>query len=124
MLKTDCKLYFLKVERFSFGNVKMAKLSERLLSMLPAAEGIVEIVRHTSTTNINMADSNEPLALLFPIVHCVKTNTFKGGRGGVRFLFRILNTLPHWKDVVLDIYNTAETIVSGTILKILVDLTH
>ena len=32
MLKTDCKLYFLKVDRFSFKNVKMAKLSERLLS--------------------------------------------------------------------------------------------
>ena len=32
MLKTHCELYFLKVERFSFGNVKMAKLSERLLS--------------------------------------------------------------------------------------------
>ena len=32
LFKTDCKLYFLKVERFSFGDVKMAKLSERLLS--------------------------------------------------------------------------------------------
>ena len=49
---------------------------------------------------------------------------FMLARGGVRFLFRILNTLPHWKDVVLDIYNTAETIVSVTILKILVDLIH
>ena len=25
MLKTDCELYFLKVERFSFGNVKKGK---------------------------------------------------------------------------------------------------
>ena len=32
LLKIDRELYFLKVERFSFGNVKMAKLSERLLS--------------------------------------------------------------------------------------------
>ena len=31
-LKTDCELYFLKVERFSFGNVKKARLSGRLLS--------------------------------------------------------------------------------------------
>ena len=54
----------------------------------------------------------------------VRSSSFKGGRGGVRFLFRILNTLPHWKDVVLDIYNTAETIVFVMILKILVDLTH
>ena len=43
--------------------------------------------RHTSTTNINMADSKRTLVRLFPIVHCVKTNTLKGGRGGVRFLF-------------------------------------
>ena len=28
----NCELYFLKVERFSFGNVKMGKLSEPLLS--------------------------------------------------------------------------------------------
>ena len=34
MLKTHCELYFLKVERFSFGNVKRAKLSERLLSTI------------------------------------------------------------------------------------------
>ena len=32
MLKIDRKLYFLKIERFCFGNVNMAKLSERLLS--------------------------------------------------------------------------------------------
>ena len=32
MLKTDSKLYFLKVDRFAFKNVKMAKLSNRLLS--------------------------------------------------------------------------------------------
>ena len=32
MLKTDCELYFLKVERFSIGNVNMGKLSELLLS--------------------------------------------------------------------------------------------
>ena len=37
-----------------------------------------------------MADSKTNLVrLLFPIVHYVKTNTLKGERGGVRFLFRI-----------------------------------
>ena len=32
MLKTDRDLYFLKDDRFSSGNVNMAKISERLLS--------------------------------------------------------------------------------------------
>ena len=32
MLKTDRELYFLKVDRFSFGNVNMAKIYERVLS--------------------------------------------------------------------------------------------
>ena len=31
MLKTERELQFLKVDRFSFGNVKMAKIYERLL---------------------------------------------------------------------------------------------
>ena len=42
-----------------------------------------------------MADSSNLLRLIIPIVHCVKTNTFKGWRGGVRFLFRIINTDSH-----------------------------
>ena len=32
MLKTDRDLWFLKIDRFSSGNVNMAKISERLLS--------------------------------------------------------------------------------------------
>ena len=44
--------------------------------------------RHTSTTNINMADYKTNLVrLFFPIIHCVKTNLFKGGRGGSPRLF-------------------------------------
>ena len=49
---------------------------------------------------------------------------FKGGGVVSVSSFLIVNTLPHCKDVVLDIYNTAEIVVSVTILKILVCFTH
>ena len=95
-------------------------------SLLPAAEGRRRSCTHKTQTDKTIWRTKRTSCIYsVPMILRDEIIIFKGGGVvSVSSCLLILNTLPHCKNVVLDIYNTVETIVSVTILKILVCFTY
>ena len=117
------------VDAFVVGHWAVSrKLTNRHVNrpMLPAAEGRRRSCTHKTQTDKTIWRTKRTLCVYsVPMILRDEIIIFKGGGVvSVSSCLLILNTLPHCKNVVLDIYNTVETIVSVTILKILVCFTH